>query len=95
MAIDLFCYVSTPVAEVQAKLDLMVSTHKGLFSQRFLISEVYEVSKEQNEFAMEYKLHASCKFLIRLNDKSSSDLLKTVEEITKNTLGSENVIILF
>lgn len=95
MAIDLFCYASASTTEVQAELDLMVSKHKGLFTERFLVSKACDVESIQKEIALEYGLNASCRFLIRLNDKSVADLLPTVEILVKNALGVSNVVILF
>jgi hypothetical protein len=95
MAIDLFCYVSGPLSGVQSIVNLMSTQHQGLFSTRFLISEVWEANETQKEIALEHGLGASCVFLIRLNDKSAADLLSEVELVVRNAFGDNDVVILF
>ena len=101
-AIDLFCYSSLPPEEVKEILGLMALQQPGMFAEKFLISKVKDLRNTENyydsvavEIALEYGLHASCSFLVSLNDKSVADLLPVVEEIIKNAFGNRNVIILF
>ena len=95
MAIDLFCYVSKPSADVQAAVNLMANQHQDLFSSRFLISRVSEANQAHKEIALEHGLDAKCVFLVRLNDKSAAELLTSVEAIIKSALGDDSVVILF
>jgi len=95
MAIDLFCYSSQSLQETQEVIDLLVQKHQGLFVERFLISPIREAGSFNKETALEYGLHAHCMFLVRVNDKSATDLLPTVELLIKSALGAGNVIILF
>ena len=73
-----------------------------MFTDRFLISEVRDLTNPENysasvevEIALEHGLKASCSFMVSLNDKSVADLLSVVEMIIKNALGDSNVLILF
>jgi hypothetical protein len=93
MAIDLVCYASKPLSEVDKMLDCISTEHLDLFSSQFLISKVFETNEIQKEITLEYGLHASCWFLVRLNDKSVAGLLSSVEVILKNAMGDNNVVI--
>ena len=95
MSIDLSCYVSASTTEVQAAIDLMKKQHAGLFTSKFLISQVWNANEVHKEIAQEFGLDANCIFLVSLTDKGAADLLPSVEELIKNLFGASNVIILF
>jgi hypothetical protein len=92
---SLFCYVSVPCTEVQLITDRLRSQHRDLFESRFLIYPVKNVTLVGKEIALEHGFVAQCLFLVGLNDKSASSLLSQVERQIKETLGDENVLILF
>ncbi len=94
MAIDLFCYATEPVAEVQRKIDLLSAQHKGLFTKRFLIYKAGNANQTHKEIALEHGLNANSEFMISLNDKSAADLVPTVLLLIKYALGNGNVIIM-
>lgn len=102
MAIDLFCYSSLSPEEAREILDLVALQHPGIFTKRFLISEITDLRNPESyyasvevEIALEHGMCASCSFLVSLNDKSVADLLSVVEMVIKNAFGNSNVIILF
>lgn len=102
MSIDLVCYSSLPPEDVKGILDSMISQHRGLFTERFLISLVKDLRDIDDyydsvavEIALEHGMSASCSFRVGLNDKSAADLLPTVVTIIKSALGDSNVLILF
>ncbi|MBI3713184.1 MAG: hypothetical protein HY253_09520 [Burkholderiales bacterium] len=95
MAIDLFCYSSLPLLEVQKVLSTFHIQHPELFSGHFLISEVSQLTEVEKEIALGHGLLAQCLFLIRVNNKSELGLMPTVIDIVKNTLNNSNVVILF
>ncbi len=101
MSVDLFCYSSLPIKDVAIALDLLVAQHPGLFysktstnQTRFIIYDVSEANDVQKEIALEHGLVATCEFMISLNDKSASDLVRTVLVLVRAALGVENVIIM-
>ena len=101
MAVDLTCFSSMPMEDVEAIVDSLVASHRGLFYSassshrtRFLVSKVAEASEIDKEIALEYGLVANCWFMVSLNDKSAADLVATAISIIKNALGVGNVIIL-
>jgi hypothetical protein len=101
MAVDLFCYSSLPIEHVAKAIDSLVVQHPGLFYRknsvreaRFIIYEVSEASDIDKEIALEHGLNAACEFMISLNDKSASDLVRTVLFLVRTVLGAENVIIM-
>ncbi|MFE1572855.1 hypothetical protein [Comamonas odontotermitis] len=101
MAVDLFCYSSLPLEHVTKVLDSLIAQHPGLFysktsayQSRFIIYEATEATDIQKEIALEYGLVATCEFIISLNDKSASDLVRTVLALVRAALGVENVIIM-
>lgn len=95
MAIDLFCHSSLPLPQVKEALSPLLLQHQELFASKFLISAVSQSNDVDKEVALEHGLHAQCRFLVRVNDKSARGLLPTVVDIVKNALGDSNVVILF
>ena len=95
MAIDIFCYSSLSLPQVNEELSPLLLQHQELFANKFLISDVGQSSVVGKEAALEHGLHAQCLFRARVNDKSATGLLPTVVGIIKNALGDSNVVILF
>lgn len=95
MAIDLFCYSSLPLPQVKEALSQLLLQHQELFVNKFLISDVRQSTDVGKEVALEHGLHAQCLFLIRVNDKSATELLPTVVDVVKSALSDSNVVILF
>lgn len=101
MAIDLFFYSSLSVEHVTKVLDLLIVQHPGLFCSktsdyqaRFIIYEATDATGIQKEIALENGLVATCEFMIHLNDKSASDLIRTVLVLVRAALGVDNVIVM-
>ncbi len=101
MSVDLFCYSSLPVVDVAKVLDSLIAQHPGLFysrtsasQTRFIVYEVSEANEVQKEIALEHGLVAASEFMISLNDKGSSNLVRTVLVLVRAALGTENVIIM-
>ena len=94
MAIDLFCYTTDSSVAVEQTVDLLKKTHQGLFFERFLISDVRDVTAVGKQMALDFGLAAKCLFLVRLNDKGASDLISTVTFVLKTTFGIDKLLIL-
>lgn len=101
MSVDLFFYSSLPVVDVAKVLDSLIAQHPGLFyfrtstyQTRFIVYEVSATNEVQKEIALEHGLVAASEFMISLNDKGSSNLVRTVLVLVRAALGTENVIVM-
>ena len=94
MAIDLFCYTTDSSVAVKQMVDVLKKKHQGLFFERFLISEVRDVTAAGKQIALDFGLAPKCLFLVRLNDKSAADLISTVTFVLKTAFGIEKLLIL-
>lgn len=95
MAMDLFCYSSLTFLQVNEVLSNLRSQNQDLFEDKFIISDAKPSSEVGRETALEYGLQAQCLFLIRVNNKTSTELLPRVVDVVKNAFKNSNIVILF
>lgn len=95
MAIDLFCYSSLPSLQVNERLSSLRLLNQDLFEDKFLVSDAKPSSEVGRKTALEHGLHAQCLFLVRVNSKTSTELLPRVLDVVKSAFKDSNVVILF
>jgi hypothetical protein len=94
MAVDLVCYVSNTLSDVEEMLENLSGQHKEIFPKKFLISSAGKADSFHKEIALEYGLNSQSVFLVSLNDKSAACLVLDIAKMLKKSFGEENIIVL-
>ena len=94
MAIDIFCYSSLSMEEIEGIVRPLIKKHPDIFLEKFLISRASKTSAGEEEFALDYDFHANSIFLIHVNDKNATNLVPEVAEIMKSTFSASRILML-
>lgn len=94
MSVDLFCYSSDPVEEVNKALDAVKKQYPEIFSSDFLIFNAKASSAIHKEVALEHQFDANSIFIVSLNNKSASTLVIDVADKLKAAFGKDKLLVL-
>lgn len=94
MSIDLRCYTTLSVDELQKKLDIFLANHPEIFTEHYILYKARELEKFDKEISNEFGLDPKSYFYIRVSNKSLEICTNEIASLVKDELGKDNVIVL-
>lgn len=94
MSIDLRCYTTLSVAELQKKLDVFVAKHPEIFPEHYILYRAKELGPFDKEISNEFGLDPESYFYISVSNKLLEICTNEIASLVKSELGKNNVIVL-
>ncbi|EMO7837564.1 hypothetical protein AB2842_003133 [Morganella morganii] len=94
MSIDLRCYTTLSVAELQKKLDVFVAKHPEVFPEHYILYRAKELGPFDKEISNEFGLDPESYFYISVSNKLLKICTNDIARLVKDELGKDRVIVL-
>ncbi|ELR5203436.1 hypothetical protein VCB84_001889 [Providencia rettgeri] len=94
MSIDLRCYTTLPVDELQKKLDIFLANYPEIFPKHYILYKARELEQFDKEISNEFSLDPNSYFYISVSNKLLEICTNEIARLIKDELGKDNVIVL-
>lgn len=94
MSIDLRCYTTLSVSELQKKLDLFLAKYPEIFPRHYILYKARELGPFDKEISNEYGLDPKSYFYISVSNKLLEICTNEIARLVKEELGKDRVIVL-
>lgn len=94
MAIDLTCFTTLAVPDLQHELDRFQRRHSHVFPAHYVLYKAHSLDRFDKEISNEYGLDSKSYFMVAVNNKALEISTDEMASMIKSELGKENVIIL-
>lgn len=94
MSIDLRCYTTLPVNELQKKLDEFQAKYPEVFPRHYILYQARKLGPFDKEISKEYGLDPESYFYISVSNKLLEICTNEIACLVKEELGKDRVIVL-
>lgn len=94
MSINLRCYTTLSVDELQKKLDIFLANHPEIFPKHYILYKARELERFDKEISNEFGLDPKSYFYISVSNKLLEICTNEIASLVKDELGKDNVIVL-
>lgn len=94
MSVDLSCYSSDSVENINKILASLRAQDPELFDSQYLVYDARVANTIHKDIAAEYQFNANSTFLVSLNDKNTANTVRFVADRLKQALGRDRLLVL-
>ncbi|AJJ00980.1 hypothetical protein BZ17_3147 [Yersinia pseudotuberculosis IP 32953] len=94
MSIDLRCYTTLSVDELQKKLDVFLAKYPEIFPEHYILYKASTLGPFDKEISNEFGLDPESYFYISVSNKMLEICTNEIARLVKDELGEDHVIVL-
>ncbi len=94
MAIDLTCFTTLSIPDLQRKLDCFQGRNSHVFPAHYVLYDARSLDRFDKEISNEYGLDSESYFMVAVNNKALEISTDEMADMIRKELGTENVIVL-